>query len=80
MCWLSPECECSGVLVFPVLARFSFCERKALGWEPLRRCRRARALSASCGAAGWAELTCVVRLLFSQGAGGRAVREPRGRV
>ena len=42
-------CECTRVLVF-LVRRFSFCERKALGWEPLRRCRRARAQSASCGA------------------------------
>ena len=56
-------------------------EGAAAGWiekvsERLQACE-----GASCvvRAASWV-LTCVVGLLFSQGAGGRAVREPRGRV
>ena len=65
-------CECS-VLFFPP-GGFSFCDRRARVRTSQRRCGRARAQAASCG------LTCVVRLLFSQGAGRRAVRKPRGRV
>ena len=80
MCWLSPECECSGVLVFPVLARFSFCERKALGWELLRgswrRCRRRGRSLRRAGLLTGSSL--VMGLRFSQGAGDW--REPRGRV
>ena len=59
---------------------FVYCDRRAgenlIPAEKVQTCEGAGSVVR---AASWV-LTCVVRLLFSQGAGGRAVREPRGRV
>ena len=66
------RCPCQGLLeaVFGSCATMYY-GNQALGWEPLRRCRRARAQSASCGAVwqlgggplpeGWARMTTTTR-------------------
>ena len=58
---------------------FLFVEEEEGAGHGLAKVQACEGASCVVRAASWV-LTCVVRLLFSQGAGGRAVREPRGRV